>query len=169
MTLLRAHSTPHASSSGVGSGGDAIQSLTFFALVTNFQSSKGTSIYIKGAVFDRVRAFLHRFGGLSLSLAALLLPPFPTSAFVIGAGVTRYSFIAFVLSFDVGRACRFALLAYPRQAVRDKHVVGAHAGACSSFWRCADVYRVAGVARLQGIRTGCASRGLQLYLALISR
>jgi uncharacterized membrane protein YdjX (TVP38/TMEM64 family) len=68
--------------------------------------------YIKGAVFDRVRAFLHRCGGLSLSLAALLLPPFPTSAFVIGAGVTRYPFIAFVLSFDVGRACRFALLAY---------------------------------------------------------
>jgi membrane protein YqaA with SNARE-associated domain len=67
---------------------------------------------IRGAVFDRVRAFLHRFGSLSLSLAALLPPPFPTSAFVIGAGVTRYPFIAFVLSFGVGRVCRFALLAY---------------------------------------------------------
>jgi len=67
---------------------------------------------IKGAVFDRVTAFLHRFGSLSLSLAALLPPPFPTSAFVIGAGVTRYRFIAFVLSFGTGRACRFALLAY---------------------------------------------------------
>ncbi len=48
---------------------------------------------IKGAVFDRVAAFLHHFGSLSLSLAALLPPPFPTSAFVIGAGVTRYPFI----------------------------------------------------------------------------
>jgi membrane protein DedA with SNARE-associated domain len=67
---------------------------------------------IKAAVFDRVRAFLHRFGSLSLSLAALLPPPFPTSAFAIGAGVTRYPSIAFVLSFGVGRACRFALLAY---------------------------------------------------------
>ena len=67
---------------------------------------------IKGAVFDRVTAFLHRFGNLSLSLAALLPPPFPTSAFVIGAGVTRYPFIAFVLSFGAGRVCRFALLAY---------------------------------------------------------
>jgi membrane protein DedA with SNARE-associated domain len=67
---------------------------------------------IKGAVFDRVTAALHRFGSLSLSLAALLPPPFPTSAFVIGAGVTRYPFIAFVLSFGVGRVCRFALLAY---------------------------------------------------------
>jgi membrane protein YqaA with SNARE-associated domain len=64
---------------------------------------------IKGAIFDRVTAFLHRFGSLSLSLAALLPPPFPTSAFVIGAG---YPFIAFVLSFGVGRVCRFALLAY---------------------------------------------------------
>ena len=67
---------------------------------------------IRGAVFDRVTAFLHRFGSLSLSLAALLPPPFPTSAFVIGAGVTRYPFIAFVLSFGTGRVCRFALLAY---------------------------------------------------------
>src|ERR1700758_4407202 len=67
---------------------------------------------IKGAVFDRVTAFLHRFGSLSLVLAALLPPPFPTSAFVIGAGVMRYPFIAFVLSFGMGRVCRFALLAY---------------------------------------------------------
>src|SRR5246127_2784842 len=67
---------------------------------------------IKGAVFDRVTAFLHRFGSLSLSLAALLPPPFPTSAFVIGAGVTRYPFVAFVSSFGMGRVCRFALLAY---------------------------------------------------------
>ena len=67
---------------------------------------------IKGVVFDRVTTFLHRFGSLSLSLAALLPPPFPTSAFVIGAGVTRYPFITFVLSFAMGRVCRFALLAY---------------------------------------------------------
>src|SRR5438876_6574700 len=44
----------------------------------------------------------------------LLPPPFPTSAFVISAGATRYRFIAFVLSFGVGRACRFALLAFSR-------------------------------------------------------
>ena len=67
---------------------------------------------IKGAVFDRVTAYLHRFGAFSLSLAALLPPPFPTSAFVIVAGVTRYRFFPFVLSFGVGRVCRFALLAY---------------------------------------------------------
>src|SRR5258708_5102435 len=57
-------------------------------------------------------AFLHRFGSLALSLAALLPPPFPTSAFAIGPGATRYHFAAFALSFGAGRACRFALLAY---------------------------------------------------------
>ena len=67
---------------------------------------------IKGAVFDKVTAFLKRFGSLALSLAALLPPPFPTSAFVLSAGATRYRFVAFVLSFGTGRACRFALLAY---------------------------------------------------------
>jgi membrane protein YqaA with SNARE-associated domain len=67
---------------------------------------------IKGAVFDKVTAFLKRFGNLALSLAALLPPPFPTSAFVLSAGATRYPFIAFVLSFGTGRACRFVLLAY---------------------------------------------------------
>ena len=67
---------------------------------------------IKGAVFDRVTAFLKRFGSLALALAALLPPPFPTSAFVLSAGATRYRFTAFVLSFSTGRACRFALLAY---------------------------------------------------------
>jgi membrane protein YqaA with SNARE-associated domain len=67
---------------------------------------------IKGEVFDRAVAFVRRFGSLSLLLAALLPPPFPTSVFVLGAGVTRYRFIAFVLSFGIGRACRFALLAY---------------------------------------------------------
>jgi len=67
---------------------------------------------IKEAVFDRVTTFLHRFGSLSLVLSALLPPPFPTSAFVIGAGVTRYPLSAFVLSFGMGRVCRFALLAY---------------------------------------------------------
>jgi membrane protein DedA with SNARE-associated domain len=67
---------------------------------------------IKGAVFDRVTAFLKRFGSLALSLAALLPPPSTTSAFVLSAGATRYRLIAFVLSFGAGRACRLALLAY---------------------------------------------------------
>jgi len=47
-----------------------------------------------------------------LHYAALLPPPFPTSAFVIGAGVTRYPFSALVLSFGMGRVCRFTLLVY---------------------------------------------------------
>ena len=67
---------------------------------------------LKGAAFNRVTAFLHRFGSLALLLAALLPPPFPTSAFVISAGMTRFRYFAFALSFSIGRVCRFALLAY---------------------------------------------------------
>jgi len=37
------------------------------------------------------------------------------------------------------------------QAIRGEGVVGAHAGTSRGFWRCAGVYRVAGVARLQEI------------------
>jgi hypothetical protein len=41
-----------------------------------------------------------------------------------------------------------------RQAVRDKHVVGPHTVIPRGFWRCAGVYRVDGMARLEEIRTG---------------
>lgn len=67
---------------------------------------------ITGAVFDRVTLFLKHFGSLSLSLAAFLPPPFPTSAFVVAAGATRYRFSEFLLAFGTGRVCRFILLGY---------------------------------------------------------
>jgi len=67
---------------------------------------------IRGIIFDRVEAFLKRFGSLALAIAALLPPPFPTSVFVLCAGATRYLFASFVTSFSVGRVCRFASLAY---------------------------------------------------------
>ena len=38
-----------------------------------------------------------------------------------------------------------------RQTVRDKHVVGAHTGTFSGYWRCAGVFRSAGLAHLQEI------------------
>jgi hypothetical protein len=36
-------------------------------------------------------------------------------------------------------------------AIRGEGVVGPHSGTCRGFWRCAGVYRVASVARLQEI------------------
>ncbi len=67
---------------------------------------------VKGTLIEKGVAFLHRHASLSLFLAALLPPPFPTSAFVIAAGATHYRFAAFLRSFGSGRACRFLLLAY---------------------------------------------------------
>jgi membrane protein YqaA with SNARE-associated domain len=72
---------------------------------------------IKGALFDKVTAFLKHFGSLALSLAALLPPPFPTSAFVLSAGATRYRFIAFVLSFGTGRALPICFIGLSRVCV----------------------------------------------------
>jgi membrane protein YqaA with SNARE-associated domain len=77
---------------------------------------------VMGAVFDRVTVFLKRFGGLSLAFAAFLPPPFPTSAFVVAAGATRYRFSAFALAFGAGRVCRFVLLAY-LASVFGRHLV----------------------------------------------
>ncbi len=110
---------------------------------------------IRGAVFDRVTGFVKRFGSLALSLAALLPPPFPTSAFVISAGATRYRFIAFLLSFGIGRACRFALTSLSRiclwQAIRGEGVVGSRSAPSSGCRHCVGVRRRAVVARLQEI------------------
>ncbi len=96
----------------------------FYAMCSSAGSVSGASLAyrlsslgilhrrVKGAVFERVKTFLKRFGSVALALAALLPPPFPTSIFVLCAGATRYGFASFVSSFSIGRACRFALLAY---------------------------------------------------------
>jgi hypothetical protein len=49
------------------------------------------------------------------------------------------------------------------QAIRGEGVVGPHAGTSSGFWRCAGVYRVAGVAHLQEIGTAYALRLVTLF------
>jgi hypothetical protein len=51
-----------------------------------------------------------------------------------------------------------------RQAVRDKSVVGAHAGTSRGSWRCAGVCRTAGVAHLQEIRTAYALQFVALFV-----
>lgn len=81
-----------------------------------------------GAVFDRVTVFLKRYGNISLAFAAFLPPPFPTSAFVITAGATRYRFSAFVLAFGTGRVCRFVFLAYLASAFGRRFVTRAWSG-----------------------------------------
>src|SRR5258708_19067010 len=54
---------------------------------------------IKGAVFDKVTAFLKRFGNLALWLAALLPPPVPTSAFLLTAGALHLPLLCLAPSF----------------------------------------------------------------------
>jgi membrane protein YqaA with SNARE-associated domain len=128
---------------------------------------------IKGAAFDRVTAFLHRFGSLSLSLAAFLPPPFPTSAFVVGAGRDALSFRFVCAVFWYGTSVPLCSTRLPRicfrQTVRDKYVVGAHAGTCSGDFRCAAVCRTASVARVQEIGTAYALRFVALFATGLRR
>src|SRR5438128_3281094 len=107
---------------------------------------------IKGVVFDRVTAFVKRFGSPALSLAALLPPPFPTSAFVISAGATRYRFTAFVLSFGTGVPICFTGLSRVCvwQAIRGEGVVGSRSAPSSGCRHCLVLRRRGVVARFQG-------------------
>ena len=57
---------------------------------------------IKGALFDKVTAFLKHFGSLALSLAALLPPPFPTSAFVLWCNALSLHCVCAVLRHRTG-------------------------------------------------------------------
>ena len=92
---------------------------------------------IKGAAFDRVTAFLKRFGSLALSLAELppTIPDFRIRAFCWrnALSLTRLS-----------RVCVW-------QAIRGEGVVGPHATTSSRYRHCVGVCWVAVVARLQEI------------------
>ena len=92
---------------------------------------------IKGAVFDRVTAFVKRFGSPALSLAALLPPPFPTSAFVISAGATRYPLHCVCAVFRCRAGVPICFTGLSRicvwQAVRGEGMVGPHSATSAAI------------------------------------
>ena len=122
---------------------------------------------IEGAVFDRVTGILASFW--KPFSVARRIPSATISDFRLCSRRWRdalsFQFVCAV--FRCGTSVPLCSTGLPRicfrQAVRDKYVVGAHAGACSGFWRCAGVHRVAGVACLQEIRTAYAFRFVALF------
>src|SRR5438105_10256495 len=109
---------------------------------------------IKGAVFDRVTAFVERFGSLALSLAAL---PASISDFRIRdlgwcdalslhcvCAVFRRRAGVPICFTSLSRVCVW-------QAVRGDGVVGAHSATSSGYRHCVGVRRRAVVACLQEI------------------
>jgi len=110
---------------------------------------------IKGAVFDRVAAFVKRFGSLALSLAALLpptIPDFRIRAFCWGNALSLHCVCA-VLWHRTGVPLCFTGLSRicVWQAIRGEGVVGPHAATSSGYRHCVGVCWVAVVARLQEI------------------
>ena len=109
---------------------------------------------IKGAAFDRVTAFLKRFGSLALSLAELppTIPDFRIRAFCWRNALSLRCVCA-VIRHRTGVPLCFTRLSRVCvwQAIRGEGVVGPHATTSSRYRHCVGVCWVAVVARLQEI------------------
>jgi len=61
---------------------------------------------------NQIKSWIERYDMLSILVASVLPPPFPFKAFVITAGVFRFSLWRVVIAITIGRAFRFFLEGY---------------------------------------------------------
>ena len=61
---------------------------------------------------DKFCAVFHRFGFASIAVPAMIPPPFPFVPFLLAAGAMQYPAKKFVAALALGRAARYAILAY---------------------------------------------------------
>ena len=67
---------------------------------------------ISPARLDRVYKTFERWGFAAIAIPALLPPPVPMVPFVLAAGAMQYSLKKFLAAMTLGRAIRYALLAF---------------------------------------------------------
>ena len=72
------------------------------ALERKFPKKKLTKLYAK----------FERWGFWSVVIAAMIPPPFPIAAVLLGSGAMRYSRGRFLAALSLGRGVRYAILAY---------------------------------------------------------
>lgn len=60
----------------------------------------------------KVYSVFEKYGFLSVFLGAMAPPPIPMSAFLMAAGAMQYPLKKFLLALTLGRAIRYALVAY---------------------------------------------------------
>jgi membrane protein YqaA with SNARE-associated domain len=60
----------------------------------------------------KVYSVFEKYGFLSLMLGAMAPPPIPMSAFLLSAGAMQYPFKKFFAALTLGRAIRYAAIAY---------------------------------------------------------
>jgi membrane protein DedA with SNARE-associated domain len=77
---------------------------------------KGGEVALKGKVpavlLRRLNGWVERHGNLSVGLAAVLPPPVPLMPFLLAAGALGIARGRFLLSYGIGRAVRYGLLAW---------------------------------------------------------
>lgn len=61
---------------------------------------------------QKVYKVFEKYGFLSLMLGAMAPPPIPMSAFIISAGALQYPLKKFLAAVAIGRAIRYAVIAY---------------------------------------------------------
>ncbi len=76
------------------------------------QGEKALQAKLSARNMKRVTDIFSRWGFFSIALPALLPPPMPMVPFVIAAGAMQYSLKKFLLAMTLGRAVRYAILAY---------------------------------------------------------
>jgi membrane protein YqaA with SNARE-associated domain len=86
----------------------------------------------------RVYAIFERHGFASIAIPALLPPPTPMTPFLFAAGALQYPVRKFLLALALGRAGRYAILAYlasiyGRQIIRFFSAHGLLIGACGAI------------------------------------
>jgi len=60
----------------------------------------------------RVKELIDRYDVLTVLVASVLPPPFPTKLFIVTAGVFRFSIFRFALAIAAGRIFRYSLIGY---------------------------------------------------------
>jgi membrane protein YqaA with SNARE-associated domain len=80
--------------------------------IARTQGEKAMSKRFKPRTIKKVNAIFEKYGFSSIAIPALLPPPFPMVPFTIAAGAMKYPVQKFLLAMTIGRATRYAILAY---------------------------------------------------------
>jgi membrane protein YqaA with SNARE-associated domain len=109
--LAARHLEPWYFYAAVSSAGSAIGAFMTFRITRK----AGASYFKKkfgGGTYQRLLTFVEHRGAVSLVVATLAPPPFPTSAVLAAAGVMNYPLRRFLTAALVGRVVRYSLIAW---------------------------------------------------------
>ena len=80
--------------------------------IARAQGEKAMSKRFSARTIKKVNRIFEKYGFSSIAIPALLPPPFPMVPFTIAAGAMKYPVQKFLLAMTIGRATRYAILAY---------------------------------------------------------